>query len=420
MSLGYRAYAAVTAVLAPLVIWADRRRFLRKGGPPDRTGERCARDGAARPPGRVIWINAVSVGEVRSVLALAERLGQSATIVLTTTSATSAETVAQAALPGVIHQFAPLDLPGPVRRFLDHWRPDLAVFVESDLWPRQIVDTDARDIPLALVNARLSVRSLRRWAMAPTLARALFERFGLILAQDRRTADGLAQFGVEAKVAGTLKTAAPRLPADADERARLAAIFGDRPVWVAASTHPGEEEIVLAARPPGALTILVPRHRERGDTVRALAEPAGPTAQRSRGEMPGPETETYVADTLGELGLWFSLARAVVMGGSFADHGGHNPLEPAQFGVPVLSGPHVTNFADIYAELEASGHARRVEADALKEALSQAMTAPRPAPYRPDDSALKTVMEELQVLGRDGSEQDRPHSNDDHPRIPPE
>ncbi len=398
MSLAYRAYAGVTALLAPLVIWADRRRFLRKGGPPGRIGERCARGLPPRPGGRVIWINAVSVGEAQSVLPLAGRLAETATVVLTTTSATSAETVARAAGPSAIHQFAPLDLPGPVRRFLDHWRPDLAVFAESDLWPRQIVEAHRRDIPLALINARLSDRSLRRWARLPAFARALFGRFGLILAQDRRTAVGLAAFGVAADVTGTLKSAAPRLPVDEAERARLAAVLGDRPVWVAASTHPGEEAIMLAARPPGTLTLLVPRHPERGDAVHALAEAAGPTAQRSKGEDPGPETEIYVADTLGELGLWFSLARAVVMGGSFADHGGHNPLEPAQFGVPVLSGPHVTNFADIFAELETSGHATLVARDGLAAALAEAIEGPRPASYAASDAVLDDVAARLGAL----------------------
>lgn len=392
MSLAAWTWRWSAAALAPLLPAYLGRRARRGKEVADRLPER-AGHGAARPEGRLVWLHAASVGETLSILPLAEALAArdpALSILVTTGTVTSATLLARrlppALAPRVMHRFVPLDVPSWVARFLDGWRPDLALLVESELWPNMIEAAAARAIPLALVNARMSDRSARWWARAPALARRLLGRFALVLAQTEADAARLAALGAAAGCWGNLKYAAPPLPADEGELARLRALVGDRPAWLAASTHPGEEALVLAAHRrlapahPGLLTIIVPRHPERGAEVAALATGL-PAARRAAGQDPTPATAVLVADTLGELGLFYRLARLAFVGGSLVPHGGQNPLEPARLGCPVLTGPHTWNFAEVIDRLAAAGGLTRIDpgtdpAVALAEAVSAMLTNP--------------------------------------------
>jgi 3-deoxy-D-manno-octulosonic-acid transferase len=328
----------------------------------ERLGERFGVSGVSRPDGALWWFHAASVGETIAILPLLERLRAvwpDLNLLLTTFTLTSAQ-IAAARLPkGAIHQFSPLDSPTFVKRFLDHWRPDMALFTESEIWPNLIMEADARDIPLALVNARMSPRSFERWRRRSGLSRPLFSSFDVVLAQDRQFAGQLEQLGArQAIAAGSIKFDTPPPPVDLSELARLKAALGDRPVFLAASTHPGEDEIVARAhlrlreRIPGLLTIIVPRHPQRGEEICAMLAGFGVAApRRSLGGLPSSETGIYVADTLGELGLYYAAAPLAFIGGSFIPQGGHNPIEAVKLGSAVLTGPHWHNFRETYEAL---------------------------------------------------------------------
>ena len=288
--------------------------------------------------------------------------------------------------PGVIHQFVPLDVPRYVRRFLNHWRPDLALFVESDLWPNRIIEAARRRVPMILINGRLSETSYRRWQHLPAAIVNLLQRFELCLARTDADAERLMALGAPHLItAGDLKLDVPAPPCVDAELATLGAAIGDRPVIAAASTHEGEEAAMIAAHGklradfPGLLTLIAPRHPERGAGVAALAADAGlPAALRSRGEALSPRTEIYVADTMGELGLIYRLAPVVFVGGSLVRHGGQNPIEPAKLGTAIVHGPHVWNFAEIYDALDAAQGAARIEdAERLAAALAALMQTPQ-------------------------------------------
>ncbi len=381
----YHIYAGLTALAAPALRAYVSRRMRAAGVPDVRIAERFGAATAARPKGPLIWFHAVSVGEALSILGLVAELAErrpDAQFLITSVSHTSSKLVAERLPPRTRHQFAPLDTPGAVSAFLAHWRPALACFVESELWPRLIVECDRRGIPLALINARLSERSQRRWRRFAGTAAALIGRFSAIVAQTQAGADAVRALGADAariSVSGDLKAASPRLPVDDAALPALAAQIEGRRAWAAASTHPGEEAQVAKAHDRARLLILAPRHPERGADVAAALRDAGWTvAQRSKGEALSEETEIYLADTLGELGLWYTLCEVVFLGGSFEPIGGHNPFEPAQFGCAVLHGPHVTNFRETYAEMAGAGASREVaDAAALRAALD-ALETPGP------------------------------------------
>jgi len=309
-----------------------------------------------------------------SVLPLIDRIrARDITVLVTAGTVTAAELAKRRLPPGVIHQFAPIDLPQYVARFLDHWRPDLGLFVESDLWPSRIMASAERGIPLILVNGRVSERSFQRWRRVPRTIGALLSRFDLCLAQSAEDAARYADLGAPRYLTtGNLKHDVPAPPADATKLRQLQSAIGPRPVIAAASTHPGEDiELIDVHRKlkhsfPGLLTILVPRHPERGASIVGIARGVGlKFAQRSLGELPDRDTEIYVADTLGELGVIYRIAPIVFIGGSLVEHGGQNPIEAAKLGAAILHGPHVWNFAEVYAVLDAAGGAEMV-ADSSK------------------------------------------------------
>jgi 3-deoxy-D-manno-octulosonic-acid transferase len=262
----------------------------------------------------------------------------------------------------------PVDIPQFVGRFLNHWKPDLALFVESDLWPNLIMASAKRKIPLILINGRLSERSFRRWRLAQRTISALLGRFDLCLAQSAEDAARYAGLGAPRYVTtGNLKLDAPAPPANAEKLWAMQGAVGDRPVIAAASTHPGEEAALIDVHRrlkhsfPGLLTILVPRHPERGTGITEIARVGGLRfAQRSAGELPDHDTDIYVADTLGEMGVFYRIAPIVFMGGSLVHHGGQNPVEAAKLGAAILHGPHVWNFGEIYTALDAAGGAELV------------------------------------------------------------
>ncbi|MFX0545640.1 3-deoxy-D-manno-octulosonic acid transferase [Roseovarius sp. S1116L3] len=382
-----RAYAIASRALIPLAYRRSARKLSEQGMDDARVAERLGHATLPRAEGTLVWFHAASVGESLSVLRIIAHLGEahpSLNFLITTGTATSARIIAGRMPPRCSHQFAPLDSPAAVARFLDHWRPDAGVFVESELWPNMLRGAAARGIPLALLNARISDRSARGWARIGGTARYLLGHFDMVHCQDARTADHLRSLGcAHAAKGANLKAMAGPVPHDAEILESLRDMVGPRPVWVMASTHPGEEEIaidahqIVLARHPDALMILVPRHPERaGSIARQLTEAGMDHAQRSEGAQIG-DAPVYLADTLGEMGLWYRLAPLVCVGGSFVPVGGHNPFEVAHGGAAVLHGPLYANFAEGYAQMDTAGAAREVaDAVALGKGVAHLLAAP--------------------------------------------
>lgn len=388
--LGWVAHPLLAALLA--------RRFAATD--PARLAQHLGHAHRPRPDGTLVWVHAASLGEARAVLPVVERLrAERPDVAVLITTATETGAAAVAAVPGLCHQYLPLDTGPAVRRFLRHWHPDLAVFVEAELWPRLIDDCHRAQIPLVLIEARMSERSARRWARWAGLARAIYGRFAAIAVADAGMAQRLAPFGATpAVIAGPLKQAGARLAVDAQARAQAQAAMAGRAVWAAMSTHPGEEDTLLAAHAllratrPDALLVLVPRHAARGaDIAHGLRAAGWGVVQRSAGQMPGPDCAVWLADTMGEAGLWFDTCPVVFMGGSLVDRGGHNGYEPAAHGAAILHGPHVGNFAPLYAGLDAAGGARAVtDAASLAACLGQLLDDPT-ARARMADAARTTT-----------------------------
>ena len=360
------AWVLIASLLAPLLPFYLRRRVAKGKEIAERLAERQGH-GAARPPGRLIWCHAASNGETLSLLPLLEALAKqdpALSFLVTTGTVTSARLLEQRLSPELAprtqHRFLPLDVPRWVARFLEGWRPDLAVIVESELWPNMLAAAWQQGVPMALINARMSARSAQGWGWAPGFARTLLARFALMLAQTEADAARFSALaGRPVPCWGNLKYAAPPLPADPAELARLTLAWEGRPVWLAASTHPGEDEIILAAHrllageQPGLLSVIVPRHPPRGPDIAALAGDL-PVARRGAGQEAGPGVAVYVADTLGELGLFYRLAKVALIGGSLVPHGGQNPLEAARLGCPIITGPHHFNFNEVITRLSAA------------------------------------------------------------------
>ncbi|MGY2052485.1 3-deoxy-D-manno-octulosonic acid transferase [Methylobacterium sp. JK268] len=373
---------ALEPAIAALLVW--RRRKGKED--PERLPERVGRPGKPRPSGPLVWAHGASIGEALSLLPLVERLTRRGfTVLVTSGTRTSAALVAARLPPGALHQFAPVDAPRYVARFLDHWEPDLALVAESELWPNTILALAERQVPLILVNGRMSERSARGWARLPGFAQAVLSRIAVCLVQTGEEAERFVTLGApRVIVAGNLKFDAPAPPADPQALAQLAAMIAGRPVWLAASTHPGEDPAViaahraLAAAHPGLLTLLAPRHPRRGDEVAAQARGAGlRVTRRSEGGLIDGCTDLHVVDTVGDLGLFYRVAPVAFMGGSLAAHGGQNPIEPALLDTAVLHGPHVWNFAQAYTVMGRAGAADLVsDPDGLAEAVGRLLADP--------------------------------------------
>jgi len=368
-------YIMATKALRPAANYMLMRRIHFGKEDPDRVDERRGVASYERPEGRLIWMHGASVGETSMLLPLIDQLLErhnDINILVTSGTKTSAQIMADRLPRGAFHQMMPLDVPAYVTRFLDTWKPDLAVWAESEIWPNLVLQTKASDAKMALINARMSQKSIDGWRSKRGFAREIFGCFDTILPADDLTHNALKFLGgnVVSEI-GNLKTAAPAPKFEAGEAARLRNVIGDRPIWLAASTHAPEEELIITAHEairakyPKAILILLPRHPERGDEIAAICDGHN-LAQRSKGEQPDMATSIYLMDTLGEMGLALALSDLVFIGGSL-DRAltGHNPLEPARADVPILTGPHVASFTDIYARFDQDNALMRVTAKSL-------------------------------------------------------
>ncbi len=365
--------------------------------------ERYGYPSADRPTGPMVWFHAASVGESMAVLALIERVhSQGIHTIMTTGTVTSAEIVRNRLPKATFHQYVPLDLQPAVERFLDHWKPDLAVFTESEIWPTTIDQLKKRRIPQVLVNARMSDGSFKRWSAADKIAETLFDKFSHVIAQSDLDAQRYRKLGARpVSVSGNLKVDIKALPFRADELKEMKANIGKRPVWLAASTHQGEEAIVIAVHKtlkkqfPDLLTLLVPRHPERGDEIEGEISSGGLVcSRRTRKAGIAAGTDIYLADTIGEMGLFLRLADAVFMGRSLAAKGGQNPLEPASTGTAILAGKHVNNFRDSYRNLLKNKAVRLVE-DGDMLAANLAYLLSNPAERERMAAAAKQTLDEM-------------------------
>ncbi len=398
-----RVYRKLSFAMVPLAPALIRSRLKQGKEDPDRVGERRGLSLGTRPHGPLVWIHGASVGEVLAAAALIERLrALNLRILLTSGTVTSAAIVAKRFPADIIHQYVPYDSPRYVARFLDHWQPSLALFIESDLWPNLILSSAARRLPMVLINGRMSPRSFPRWRRVANTISALLGQFEACLAQSETDAERFSTLGARNVITtGNLKLDVPAPPADQAKLEKLMSMTRGRPVIVAASTHPGEEEILiethrtLAGFFPGLLTVIVPRHPDRGNAVAAIVAGAGLRfKQRSREELPAASTDIYIADTLGELGLFYRLAGIVFMGGSLVEHGGQNPIEAVKLGAAIVHGPHVFNFSEVFAALDEAGGARRADSqETLVKQLGQLLA--NPATRDAQVAASEQVVEQL-------------------------
>jgi 3-deoxy-D-manno-octulosonic-acid transferase len=379
-------YRGTTNLAGPLIRLYLARRLRRGKEDSARFSERLGIPSSVRPEGPLIWIHGASVGEAISALPLIAEIRTKrpdTEVLLTTGTVTSATLIADRLPPGCRHQYVPVDRAAYVKRFLDHWRPHLAIWLESEFWPNLMTSTRARAIPMVLINGRVSGNSLRRWGRMPGLARDLIGCFDLCLGQTEADAKRLARLGAsDAQCIGNLKFAAPQLPTDPIQLATIKAMFGDRPRWLAASTHPGEEAMAgrvhraLEAQFPGLLSIIVPRHPDRGGAIaETLTRDGLRVGRRACGEILSDATQVYIADTMGELGTLFSTVEIVFVGKSLVPLGGQNPLEPARLDCAVLFGPHMGNFTDMANRMVAAGGAKTTTDEAgLARALTRLLT----------------------------------------------
>lgn len=361
MSVVLALYRGLTGIAEPFAPYVLNARLKRGKEDPTRLNERLGRPKTPRPEGEVIWLHGASVGEALSLLPLVTRFRAErpkASVLVTSGTVTSAQVLAKRLSEGAIHQYIPVDTPGAAKRFIDHWRPALGVFVESELWPNLLTTAHRNGVKLALVSARIGAASAEGWGRSPGAARVLFSTFDLVLPQDDDQARRLTALGARDGGRLNLKFIGEPLPVDEAVLAQTRATVGDRPVLLAASTHPGEDQIVidafkdLAAHPSRPLLVIAPRHPVRGPDIADYVRNTGlSVALRSAGEAIG-DRQVHVADTMNEMGLWFRLARVALIAGSLVpDVGGHNPLEAIRLGCPALSGPFVDDWRSVYAPL---------------------------------------------------------------------
>jgi 3-deoxy-D-manno-octulosonic-acid transferase len=351
-----------------------RSRLLMGKEDPERLEERLGISLAERPTGNLIWFHAASVGESLSLVELIKRISSSQpdyNFLITTGTITSAKLILSRLPSNAVHQYIPVDTPKAVEKFLDRWRPSLAIWTESEFWPNLISFTSARDIPMILINARISEKSYRRWRFFKKSLKNLIEKFNYSLIQDEKTVKYFSKIGISSnnfELTGTLKEGSAALPHSEIEQVEISKQILNRPVWLAASTHEGEEKLIAAAHrhaskaSQGLLLIIVPRHPERGlEIASILTKENFKICLRSKKDKISSDTQIYIADTLGELGLWYRIAPVSFVGGSFVPIGGHNPFEPAALGSAILHGPYVENFKEIYNRLNVAGAAVKIE-----------------------------------------------------------
>ena len=358
-----RAYRGLTSAGLPIINLLLQRRVKQGKENVSRIEERRGLASEKRPDGPLLWIHAASLGETQSILSLIDRLSSdrpSLNILMTTGTVTSADLIRDRKPKKTIHQFMPVDRITWIRRFLNHWKPDLVIWVESEFWPNLLLETKARNTPIVLLNARISERSYKRWKQAQNSAELLMSCFSIILAQDNLVSKRLQSLGAkDVRTMGNLKTEALPLPANASELLVLQDEIGTRPVWLAASTHESEEIVAgevhksLVKTVPQILTIIVPRHPQRAENIyKELSKNGLIISRRSLKESITEDVDIYLVDSTGELGLFYRIAHIVFIGGALIPHGGQNLLEASLLNCAILHGPHMDNFIDIAEELE--------------------------------------------------------------------
>ncbi|MBO3759043.1 lipid IV(A) 3-deoxy-D-manno-octulosonic acid transferase [Ciceribacter sp. L1K23] len=333
-----------------------------------RRAERYGYASLPRPVGPLAWVHAASVGETLAVVPLLKELRRrEINVLLTTGTVTSAELVKTRLSDDIMHQYVPLDVKPAIKRFLRYWRPDLAISVESEIWPVTMIELQRRHVPQILVNARISDRSFERWRNHASISEALFGKLALVVAQSDLDAERYRDLGAwPVTIAGNIKVDAEAPACDAALVERYRQQIGRRKSWAAISTFEGEEKVALMVHRAlkahtGLLTIVVPRHPERADDLeKMMLEKGFKIARRSRGDVVTDDTDILLGDTIGEMGLYLRLTEVAFVGRSLTAEGGQNPLEPAMLGTAVLSGPHVQNFRDSYQKLVRCGAARIV------------------------------------------------------------
>ncbi len=329
----------------------------------NRIYERYGEPSRVRPAGELVWVHAASVGEATSVLPLIDELLARKTdrfVLLTTGTVSSANLMLDRLPTGAFHQYVPIDTKEAVASFLNYWRPQVAIWMESEIWPNLINQTSIRDIPMMMLNARMTTSSFNMWRKTGGLAKKLIRKFSYIHAQSEVAAERLKYLGAEnVEILGNLKFCSPPLPFRKEPFQVLRKMTANRKIWLAASTHKGEEAFIAAAhidmrsKVKGLLTIIVPRHPDRGDEIMAKLNEAGfSVARRSAGEQITPQTEIYLADTIGELGIFYRLVDVVFVGGSLVKKGGQNLLEAARLHCAIMHGPDMSNFEEIVKDMQ--------------------------------------------------------------------
>ena len=385
---GLALYRGLTAIGGPLIDLYMRRRLVEGKEDPARIRERRGIASRPRPAGPLAWVHAASVGEAQSALSLIAKMLRERIdlhVLITTGTVTSAKLLAERLPPRSFHQFVPVDRNRWVRRFLDHWEPNMAVWIESEFWPNLLAQTAERNIPVVLANGRISRKSAANWRLLPGFIGDIVGSFRLCLTQTDEEAARFRALGADpVKCVGNLKFSASPLPADAEELERISRQVGERSCWVAASTHPGEETIAAEAhralrpRHPDLLTLIVPRHPARGPEIaREIAAMGFKVSRRAAGDPIDADSEVHIADTLGELGLFYRIAEIAFVGGSLTRPGGHNPLEPAQLDCAILHGPGMATFSTVARQLSAAGAAVEVaDAESLADTVAKFLDDP--------------------------------------------
>ena len=365
-----RNYRLITSFVAPLIpLWLQWRKLYGKEDA-RRLRERYGFTSKPRPKGTLVWLHAASVGESNSVLILIQKIKErypEIHLLLTTGTVTSANLMQKRLPKDVIHQYVPIDTPSAVRRFIRHWRPDIALWVESELWPNLVMEANEAEAFMGIINGRMSERSFEGWKKRPEMIKPMLSSFNIVFAQTQADAKRLSELGAkDVLCVGNLKYDAAFLPCNEEELIDLQTDTGNRKLWLAASTHPAEEQLIakthalLSVTIPNLLTIIVPRHPQRGAEIAASLSNTLKVSLRSQTRSISADTQIYVADTLGELGLFYRLCEIVFMGGSLVKHGGQNPLEPGRLSCAILTGPYTHNFADMYNDMEKAGCCLRV------------------------------------------------------------
>lgn len=411
----YGLYRSITYLASPIIPMLLKKRQKRGKEDANRLPERFGHASLPRPDSRLVWIHAASVGESNAALPLVRRLVgtyPALHVLITTATVSSAELLKKRLPERTFHQFVPVDTPGAVKRFVRHWHPDVAMFIDSELWPNLIMETSAAGAVMGLVNARVSQASLQKWKKARPLAAAMLKKFRFCSAQSKNDTQRLMELGMQRIThTGNLKYDVPAPEYDPDELGRMKRAIAGRPVWLAASTHPGEEELVgeahasLKKKFPNLLTIIVPRHSVRGDEVADKLSGFN-VARRSQKQPIAENTDIYLADTMGELGLFYRVAQAAFIGGSLVDHGGQNPLEAAMLGCPTIMGQYMFNFASIARHMEQAEACLRVTDHVMlagaagrlleNESLRNRIVAAAQAHVKSRAGSLKAIMDIVQ------------------------